>query len=228
MHELYLIRHGQAGSRVDYDRLSDLGVRQAELLGEWLRRQGITFDVVVSGALRRQQETARAIGLEPTVDAGWNEFDLDRVFAEVAPQLAAVDERFRVEYEAVEAMAQDPAHQVHRDWRPSDYQVVKAWLEGRFAVQGESWVQFYERIRGAFAAIEGGMGGKRMALVTSATPIGIVTAGVFGVGVPAVFELAGNLLNASVTVLRWRNGKWTLAGFNHTPHLEDGMLRTLR
>jgi broad specificity phosphatase PhoE len=228
MHELYLIRHGQAGSRVDYDRLSDLGVRQAEQLGEWLRRQGITFDVVVSGALRRQQETARAIGLRPTVDARWNEFDLDQVFAEVAPQLAAVDERFRVEYEAVQAMAQDPAHQVHRDWRPSDYQVVQAWLEGRFAVKGESWAQFYERIREAFAAIEGGLRGKRMVLVTSATPIGIVTAGVFGAGAPAVFELAGNLLNTSVTVLRWRKGKWTLAGFNHTPHLEDGMLRTLR
>ena len=41
---VYLIRHGQAGPRNDYDRLSDLGQRQAELLGAKLVAQRIRVD----------------------------------------------------------------------------------------------------------------------------------------------------------------------------------------
>jgi broad specificity phosphatase PhoE len=40
---VYLIRHGQAGLRHNYDTLSDLGHTQARLLGEYLAAQKITF-----------------------------------------------------------------------------------------------------------------------------------------------------------------------------------------
>ena len=228
MQELYLIRHGQAGLRSDYDRLSDLGHQQARLLGEWFLTQGIQFDLVLSGGLRRQRETAAAIGSNAMADPAWNEFDLDAVYTSIAPQLAAVDDSFRQEFESMSAEAADPAHPVHRAWRPSDFMVVKAWIEGRFSVDCETWLAFHQRILQAFSSLDANIGVQRIALVSSATPIGISTARIFEAPVRQVFELAGSLHNASFTVFKKRPTGWSLSGFNHTPHLGEEKLRTFR
>jgi broad specificity phosphatase PhoE len=228
MQELYLIRHGQAGLRSDYDQLSELGGQQARLLAEWFAQQGVTFDQVRSGGLKRQRATAAAFGADAIADEAWNEFDLDAVYASIAPQLAAVDDAFRIEYETLMAVASDPAHPVHRAWRPSDLAVVKAWISNRFPVECETWTQFQERIWQAIEQVDGGEGYQRVALVTSATPIGIATAKLFDAPMRHIFELAGSLHNTSFTVLRRRGDNWTLGGFNHTPHLPEEKLRTLR
>ena len=228
MQELYLIRHGQAGLRSDYDRLSDLGHQQANLLADWFQTQGLHFDLVLSGGLRRQKETAAAINSAAIADPAWNEFDLDAVYASIAPQLAAVDEVFRQDFESMTSEAADPAHPVHRAWRPSDFQVVKAWLEGRFSVDCETWLAFHQRILQAFSNLDANTEAKRIALVSSATPIGISTAKLFEAPVRQVFELAGSLHNASFTIFKKRPTGWALAGFNHTPHLGEEKLRTFR
>ncbi len=225
MGEIYLIRHGQAGSRTNYDQLSGLGQTQASRLRTWFAEQGIRFDRVFSGALRRQQETATALGLQAEVDPRWNEFDLDAVYAEIGPQLAREDEAFRKEFEELQELSQVPDHAVHRQWRPGDIAVVSAWVSGRYPTQTESWRDFLDRIQHAFADVraEG-----RMALVSSATPIGIVTSHLLESPEHKALELAGSLYNASFTTLQWRNGAWRLAGFNHIPHLAEESLRTRR
>ena len=55
---VYLVRHGQAGTREAYDSLSALGKRQARLLGEYFLSEGIEFAAVFSGTLARQAQTA--------------------------------------------------------------------------------------------------------------------------------------------------------------------------
>jgi broad specificity phosphatase PhoE len=56
---IYLVRHGQASfGAADYDVLSELGHRQAALVGAELRARGVRVDLAVSGTLRRQRETA--------------------------------------------------------------------------------------------------------------------------------------------------------------------------
>ncbi len=75
---LLLVRHGQASfGAADYDVLSDLGRRQADLAGAELRRRGLRDPLVVTGTLRRQVDTAALLGLaaEPTVDPRWDEYD---------------------------------------------------------------------------------------------------------------------------------------------------------
>ncbi len=60
MTTIYLIRHGQASFGADdYDKLSDLGRRQAEITGHYLRDHGIHIDAAYSGTLLRQRETAQ-------------------------------------------------------------------------------------------------------------------------------------------------------------------------
>ena len=59
---LLLVRHGQASlGTADYDRLSDVGRRQAQVTGARLARTDLAVDRVVSGALTRQRDTAEAV-----------------------------------------------------------------------------------------------------------------------------------------------------------------------
>ena len=157
---MYLVRHGQAGTRDAYDSLSELGKRQARLLGEHFVSQGIRFAAAYAGALQRQQQTAAEIGAayaetgvrfpEVSVDQGWDEFDLGRVYREIAPRLAAEDSEFRREYEEmreqVRASAGARGARIHRKWLPCDTKVVQAWAAGRYAYGGETWAEFRERV----------------------------------------------------------------------------------
>ena len=60
--ELYLIRHGQASFMQDnYDRLSELGRKQANVVGEYLVNNQFTFDACLSGSLERHQKTFAGI-----------------------------------------------------------------------------------------------------------------------------------------------------------------------
>ena len=84
MATIYVIRHGQASfGSDDYDNLSELGHRQAQVTGRYLQAQGIVFDAVYSGDLRRQRQTAEgALAAQPAgvphhVDPRFNEIDND-------------------------------------------------------------------------------------------------------------------------------------------------------
>src|SRR6202035_5156014 len=157
---VYLVRHGQAGTRDAYDSLSELGERQERLLGDCYISQGIRFTSAYAGALMRQQQTAGQIRAAyagagvgfPTVrlDSGWDEFDLGRVYREIAPLLAAEDPEFLHEYGEMREQVRisHGAHgaRIHRKWLPCDTKVVEAWLAGRHPYGGETWDQFRERV----------------------------------------------------------------------------------
>ena len=97
MSTIYLIRHGQASfGQDDYDKLSDLGVQQAQVLGKSFQQRQLTVDNLVRGDMLRHQQTqdnclaqlTQNIG-DGAIDKRWNEFDHQQV-------LAAFDERFSV------------------------------------------------------------------------------------------------------------------------------------
>ena len=59
---LLLLRHGQGSmGTADYDRLSELGYRQARAVGARLAGADLGISQVWCGGLARQQETARAV-----------------------------------------------------------------------------------------------------------------------------------------------------------------------
>jgi broad specificity phosphatase PhoE len=114
---LYLVRHGQAGTRLEYDALSPAGRMQARRLGEYLAAENVVFGAALSGSLCRQRETAFEVAAaygeagvpfpEVEVDGGWNEFDLDTVYREMAPAIAAEDPEFREQYSRLMELAAD-------------------------------------------------------------------------------------------------------------------------
>ena len=234
MSTLYLIRHGQAGLRDDYDRLSPLGQEQARRLAAWLLQEGVSFDRIVSGGLRRQKETAAIVaealagGAAVEEDPRWSEFDLDQVYAGIAPQIAAEDAGFRAQYEELLERMRSGEDGIHRQWTSADTMVVRAWIEGRYPFQGESWPAFLERVHAALADAARAAA-RRTAVFTSATPVAISVASLFGSRTPMhIMRLAGAAVNTNFTVLDVRGGDLALGCFNAFPHLDEPRLRTFR
>jgi broad specificity phosphatase PhoE len=232
---IYLFRHGQAGDRDDYDRLSDLGRRQAALLGEWIARERLSFHAVFSGSLNRQRTTAlialEAAGLptDTTVaDPRWDEFDLDTVYASLAPRIAAEDDAFREHWRSMQAAMESGDRAIHRRWTPADTAVVKAWIEGRYPFEGESWRAFLDRVEAAFQPLLEAAAQGDVAVFTSATPIAITVARPFGSTPRQVMEFAAAQVNTSVTILSPHLDSHRLFSFNSFPHLGGSDLRTFR
>lgn len=242
MSNVYFIRHGQAGTRQAYDSLSELGVRQARLLGEYLVGQGIEFAAAYAGGLARQQQTAAQVaaayagaglafpGL--TVDAGWDEFDFHRVYTEIAPLMCDDDEEFRREHEEMlaeaGAKADDHAADVHRVWRASDTKVMDAWVAGRYPYAGESWEQFVARVAACRLKRTDAQPRENVAVFTSAVPTAVWTARALETSDGHIPRLAAVLLNTAYTVLQLRDAGTLLLTFNAFPHLHTPELRTRR
>ena len=231
---LYLVRHGQAGTREQYDSLSPLGREQARLLGEYVRAQNIRFDAAYSGSLKRQRATAEAAipGVPVTVDSGWDEFDLAQVYSEYAPHLRAADADFRREYDEMQIAIEDSRgshdHPVHRKWNDCDKKVVRAWVESRYAYSGESWPAFVARIHAALSRIADNLPDGNAIVFTSATPIGVCAARTLELQDARAMQLAGVLMNASFSTLRIRGDEMRLFSLNNAPHLTTPELRTFR
>jgi len=239
---IYFVRHGQAGTRDAYDSLSGLGRRQARLLGEHFVSQGVEFANAYAGALTRQRQTAAEVGAayadaglafpELTLDRGWDEFDFQHIYDELAPLLCEDDAEFRREYEEVseQVRASSGAHEaeVHRRWRPSDTKVVEAWVGGRYPYGGETWEQFVSRV--SACRLRDGRTQPRVnvAVFTSATPTAIWTGLALDIGDGRVRRLAAVLENTSYTVLQLRAEEMLLLTFNAVPHLNTPELRTRR
>lgn len=242
MSRIYLVRHGQAGTRDSYDSLSDLGRRQSRLLGEYFVTQGVRFAAAYTGAMSRQHQTAAEVSQayayagacfpELQVDEAWNEFDLGRVYREVAPPLAAEDAEFQRQYaevcEQARKCADTPDAPVHRKWQRCDTSIVEAWIAGRFPYGGESWQQFCNRIAGCRRSIRalGPLG--NVVVFTSAVPVGIWAGLSLDVSDLRVMRLAGALYNTAYTIVRWIGDDLRLIAFNAIPHLVTPELRTHR
>jgi len=239
---LYLVRHGQAGTRDAYDSLSELGRQQSRLLGEYFLSQGIEFTAAYSGTMRRQQQTAAEVTTAYSqaaipfpkiiVDSQWNEFDLAQVYREIGPLLCAADPGFRSEYEELRQQVKQSsgAHDalVHRRWRPCDTKIVDAWIAGTFPYSGETWNQFRERVTACRLRLNAVPRQASILVFTSATPTAILSGLALDITDERVRQLAGVLYNASYTILRQRDEHLRLFQFNAVPHLAAAELRTHR
>jgi broad specificity phosphatase PhoE len=239
---VYLVRHGQAGTRKAYDALSDLGRRQARLLGEYFVSERIHFAAAFRGELKRQEQTAEEVrsaygeaGVcfpELVANGAWNEFDLDHIYRALAPRLCEEDPEFEKEYREMvaqaRAAAQEPDAMVNRRWMPCDRKLVLAWIAGTHPYNGESWRAFRERVAGCRGALEQAADDANIVVFTSATPIAVWAALAMDIHDERVMRLAAVLHNASCTVVKVVGAEVRLHSFNGVPHLGSAELRTYR
>jgi broad specificity phosphatase PhoE len=214
MPALYLLRHGQASfGAADYDRLSDLGRRQAQVAGAELARRGVRAPVVVSGTLARQRDTAEiaaaALGVEVTgADPRWNEYEAHRAVDEYLGGPGATDGLTSAEF------------QRHLDV------VITRWIEDRT----EFWSDFAGGAVAALGELAASLPpGSDAVVATSAGLTAALVGSMLGASAAGVVSLNRVSVNASITTIVAGSSGLSMVSFNDHAHLlgEPG-LRTTR
>ena len=228
--QIYLIRHGQAGVRDNYDVLSEVGCEQAKLLGDHLASQGLKLSAVFAGGMNRQRLTAEIVCGElvgngnsvPEIisDERWNEFSLAEVYRAIAGRMKEASEVFARDFDEMQEILRNDPHATGGAAGRCDAAVVRAWMENRYTdYQGESWASFRSRIRSRANALSVEEDGGNIAVFTSATPIAISVGAALELSDERLLGILGVLYNAGVTVMRPWRGELRLFTFNSVSHL---------
>ncbi|WP_044874728.1 histidine phosphatase family protein [Pseudomonas sp. LFM046] len=225
MGSIYLIRHGQASFGADdYDVLSPVGIRQAEVLGAHLAQLGLRLDRCYSGDLRRQHHTAQAAlaqfaaaGLSvPAVeiDPAFNEFDADAVIRALLPELLPE------EPEALQVLRNGANNRA--EFQRLFSKLVLRWVSGEHDKPDlQSWKAFVEQVRGGLERILAQADSKQnIAVFTSGGTITALLHLVTGIPADSAFGLNWQIVNTSLNRLKFRGNEVTLASFNSHVHLE--------
>jgi broad specificity phosphatase PhoE len=208
---LVLVRHGQASwGSADYDRLSELGNRQAVSTGRALAALEPP-GIVLSGAQARHRATAElateAAGwrTEVRVETGWNEFGHRQVLA---------------------AYGVPPPDETSPEFGPWLHAALSRWVEGGSdADYDEPFAGFTSRVDVAMRRLREIMApGDTAVVFTSLGPISWTVAALLG-GQPSLWlRLTPSLVNAGVTRISWDEQGTRLATFNEHTHLPAEML----
>ena len=210
MARLILIRHGQASyGQVDYDRLSPRGQEQARAVGKHLANAKL--DALYAGPHQRHAETLAHAGLTgATVLPEFAEYPAFELVTKLMPKLAAEEP----------AIAAQPGRAFQR--------ILQAWSRDEWSHEGvERVAEFAARVRRGLDRVVAELrSGARVAVVTSAGPIGVAVGLVFGASELHMVRTSIVVRNASITELQlrtedftWHPERVSLVGFNSIAHL---------
>ena len=221
MAAIYLIRHGQASfGAADYDKLSELGCRQAQVVGEYLRDCNITFDAVYSGDLLRQRETARLAIASQAED----------VIHHIDPRFNEIRNDEQLKYLLPEVVKSNPEIQalVERGLSSSkDYQkvidaVFNYWVSPRcHDSRIQSWADYSSGTRQAMLELMQNQGaGKTVGIFTSGGTIATIVAQILGLTGEETYQFYEPMFNCSVSQLFYSGTRISLSYFNDRSFLQ--------
>ena len=240
MSQLLIVRHGQAAFLSDdYDRLSDLGYRQAQRLGSFWQAEGLRIDEIYCGDLLRQRQTMQGVA-EVWESAGsvWpgaqvvpelNEYQVDAFWDPLLEEVGERDALLRSQRDAWEQA--DGANERYRTFHRLLETVMRHYVADRYRGDGwERWPEFARRVRTAFETIwrRSAERGRNVVVFTSGGPIGVWTQTVLGAPERAAIDLHFRVYNTGVTCMRFNPERMSLDQFNCIPHLDAAELRTYR
>lgn len=223
MGTLYLVRHGQASfGAADYDQLSPLGERQCQALGRYLAAQGLQFEAVLRGSLRRHVQSLAAVasgygslaGTSPATSPGalpeaqeWpglNEYDGEAVIKAFHPgplPPSHTPEGYRQHFRLLR-------------------EALLAWMAGRTAPQGmPAYSDWVAGVQAALDHVRSHCSGHVLVL-SSGGPISTAVAQVLGASPATSIELNLRMRNSAITELAFTPKRHSLVVFNHLPHLQ--------
>lgn len=214
MGTLYLVRHGQASLGADdYDNLSPLGQRQSLRLGETFAGKGLQFEAVLIGSLKRHAQTwagiqsgmaDAAVGLEPLIWPGLNEYDSDALIHGLYPGPHAkthTPEGYREHFRRLR-------------------QALLQWSKGELNPPGmPTYAAFVAGVCAALDHVRDTHSGNVL-LVSSGGPIATAVAQTLGTAPEAFVELNMRIRNTAVTEFAFNAKRHALLTFNTLPHLD--------
>lgn len=211
MATLYLVRHAQASFGADdYDQLSALGLRQSAQLGRYFANQGMTFDAVLRGTLRRHAQTLAGIAggmqteLSATLWPGLNEYDSEAVIAAVHPA----------------PLARPTTPELYRH----HFQLLRTglthWMLGKTQPAGlPSWPQFQQGVVDALTHVRES-GAQQVLLISSGGPIACAIGHVLATPPTSTVELNMRLRNTAVSEISFTPRRLALQSYNTLAHLD--------
>ncbi|MEL7460517.1 MAG: histidine phosphatase family protein [Pseudomonadota bacterium] len=204
MGEIVLVRHGQANtgasSEEDYDRLSDLGQQQATWLGQWMRAHEDPFDLVMSGTMRRHNQTGEAMGFAPQrQDTRLNEMDYFALAREMEINHGV------------------PQPKGAQDFAAHVPQTFQAWHNAEIA-GAEPFAAFEARV--AEVIDEASTPGRRVLCLTSAGVVAMAMRVALGLDAERLAQVVLPIQNTSIHRFRVLDTGTFLSRFNAIPHLE--------
>jgi broad specificity phosphatase PhoE len=235
MSEIYFIRHAQASFENDnYDQLSPLGTRQAQILGEYFACLGLKFDAVYAGTMKRQIDTAKEVlsrmpadhfRLKLRRESAFNEYDFAAILKSQIPLM--IDE------EPALAETLSRRHADRQAFQRLFERAVTRWISGRYDAGGiETWPDYGARIRRGIQQLMKANGPqKRAAVFTSGGCVAVVIQIALDISDAKTIELSWQVRNTSVSVFKYSNRGMGLSSFNSAAHLEaqdDAELLTYR
>jgi broad specificity phosphatase PhoE len=208
---LYLVRHGQASFGADnYDVLSELGRRQAQRLGQYLRERGVEFEASITGTLQRQQQTHTGIceglgqPMQPLTLPALNEYDSHALIEAIHPQ----------------ALPRPDTPELYRQHFRLLRQALRAWIAGQVEPRGmPSFKQWSEGIKAALDHVRERHRG-HVLLVSSGGPIATAVGQVIEAAPASWIELNLRIRNASITQFEFNPKRHSLLTYNTLPHLD--------
>jgi broad specificity phosphatase PhoE len=239
MGRLLLIRHAQASFlSQNYDKLSDLGEKQARLLGEYWAKRNTGFDRAWTGPCVRHKDTARLArdacvyaGLqfpEPVVLLEFDEYQGDEVLQRSLPRLLESSDRIRELHKAFEKS--NGSYEKFKTFQKMFEAVISMWVDGKISPDGvESWTEFSIRVNQRLTQIlSAGRHGERVVVFTSGGPIALAAQRALQLTPQNTLQVSWMSQNCSVSEFLFSKDRFTLSTFNSFPHLGDSTLQTYR
>lgn len=223
---IYMIRHGQASfGQKNYDSLSSKGIEQAKILGRYFAGIDQKFDAAYHGSLKRQRQTAEEVlhecfngnngrPLLPVTDKAFDEYDGEKILKNHLPRLIKRDPQVKADVKKIKTDSKIFSRLFER--------ILLQWASGKYDRQGEHlWADFKAEVsKGFMNLIEKHGSGKQIAVFSSGGAISVIIQKVLDLSDEKTMEISGQIMNASVTRIKYGNGRITLAGFNDITHLE--------
>jgi broad specificity phosphatase PhoE len=215
MAKIILIRHAQASlGKHDYDALSPLGFRQAQMLGRYIEQTCWRPGSIISGELNRHRQTTESLvsafsqAVPISYNRDWNEFDFNlliRAYLHAHPDEIPQNGDVRAFFSILKkAMLK---------W--SSNGLVSA--ENRL----ESWSEFESRIRRAITMAEQESSDKPTLIITSGGAIAMLLKQILGTDAKTMINLNFQIRNTSFTEVHIKPLKHSLAAFNQVNHLSE-------
>lgn len=225
MSTLFMIRHGQASfGQANYDQLSELGIAQAKLLGEYFRNLGIGFDECYSGTMQRHLDTAvqffqgfsgqkspcRALNSSEA----FNEYDPEAVLRTAIPMLIEENPDFSRDV--------DSMFTSRRSFQIVFERAILKWVSGAVQAPGLiSWDDYAGRVRDGIQEIMKAHGkGKTVAVFSSGGPISATIQKALYLTNEVSIQIGWQIINSSVTRFKFTPDRIMMMSFNEHAHLE--------